>query len=171
VNCFRNQFGIEESTMKFGRAVSIFALLLGSITVASATESGDDARLQARALLLQALAALEFHDRLGPPTVPDEVQTLHTAYVETIGFVQCTVVNVSASQVDTSIEIRFHNRSPIGPIGGPLNPGGVWVVNWFTLGEYARGVATVKGSKTSIRSACTFTETDGSSTGFALEAT
>lgn len=97
-------------------------------------------------------------------------QYLYTPAVQTYGHFSCTVVNVSNQTVNTSVEIRMLSGWSIGPIGGPLPPGGVWIATATTTGDWARGIVTIAGDKGTVRAACISTDSSRSSNGVAVHA-
>jgi hypothetical protein len=106
-------------------------------------------------------------DRKKPPAVSE----LYTPMVRNLGFVECTVVNIDNAAHDTEIEIFFSDGDNRGPIGGVLQPGGFWVINWALAGEFARGVARVfKGFPDDIRAMCTSKTTVDAPSGIVVQA-
>ena len=85
-----------------------------------------------------------------------EQSAIYTSYLRSLGFIECTVTNISDRARDVSIEIVFPDQPTVGPIGGILWPGAIWIVNSYVApGKYARGVARVAGGKQQIRAMCT----------------
>ena len=97
-------------------------------------------------------------------------QFLYTPAVHTYGFFECTVVNVSNQTVNVTVEIKMSSGWSIGPIGGPLGPGGVWIANASTTDDFARGVIEVAGDSTAVRATCISTDSNSSAYGFTVQA-
>lgn len=104
---------------------------------------------------------------------PPAVSELFTPFIRNLGFVECTVVNVDTSGAphDTSIQVLFSDIVSPGPIGGVLQPGGFWVINWALSGEFARGVVRVsQGFPSDVRAMCTSKTSVNAPSGIVVQA-
>ena len=102
---------------------------------------------------------------------PPAVSELFTPFIRNLGFVECTVVNVDTSPHDTSIQVFFNDIGSPGTIGGLLQPGGFWVINWALPGEFARGVAQVsQGFPSDVRAMCTSKTSVNAPSGIVVQA-
>lgn len=97
--------------------------------------------------------------------VPAYGAELYTPFLPNLGFFECTAVNISRYRRNVEIEVIFSDGTQPGVIGGPLNPGGVWIINWILPGNFARGVARVNGQPEDVRAICISRESPDSPSG------
>jgi len=102
---------------------------------------------------------------------PPAVSELYTPAMRNLGFIECIVVNIDTSPHNAQIEVFFTDGVAPGPIGGVLQPGGIWVINWALPDQFARGVARVfKGFPSDIRAMCTSKTSVDAPSGIAVQA-